>query len=227
MRSLCPRMHAERKRHNLSPVILRQVQVHETISLDTLQPHRIQKGFLRAKATHGPRRVGFAVVLTSRLIPLLFAAPVRQAAPPAQGKTTAVANLRAGPGSNFAKVGSLPAGQTVTISTCNKACDWYQLDSGAWIAAFLVDPVDGVPAAGAPLAPQATAVTTRTGRSSCRRRPVLRPAQQPPPRRHPQPGGRRPFGQFRTRNSSLRPLGTNYARVGGVQAGQALDITGG
>lgn len=63
------------------------------------------------------------------------------------------ANLRAGPGTNFAIVGSARAGDVVQIVGQNAAGNWYRLDTGAWIAAFLVRleaeeparPVAGVP----------------------------------------------------------------------------------
>lgn len=63
------------------------------------------------------------------------------------------ANLRAGPGTNFAIVGSARAGDVVQIVGQNAAGNWYKLDTGAWIAAFLVRleteqqgrPVAGVP----------------------------------------------------------------------------------
>lgn len=49
------------------------------------------------------------------------------------------ANLRAGPGTSYAIVGSAKAGATVVISGTNTAGDWYQLDTGEWIAAFLIE----------------------------------------------------------------------------------------
>ena len=48
------------------------------------------------------------------------------------------ANLRTGPGLNFPVVGTLPAQREVLIVACNPDCTWYQLTSGAWVAAFLV-----------------------------------------------------------------------------------------
>lgn len=79
------------------------------------------------------------------------------------------ANLRAGPGTTYAVVGSAPAGTSVRIAGRNPAGDWLQLSSGKWIAAFLVNingagtdvPVPTVapaaPPAAAPAAPAATA----------------------------------------------------------------------
>lgn len=48
------------------------------------------------------------------------------------------ANLRAGPGTNYALVGTAVTGQTLTITDQTPAGDWYHLADGSWIAAFLV-----------------------------------------------------------------------------------------
>jgi hypothetical protein len=61
------------------------------------------------------------------------------------------ANLRGGPGTTFPVVGSVRTGQVLTIAGQNAAGDWYQLEGGQWIAAFLVD-----------RAPSSTPVTTTT-----------------------------------------------------------------
>ncbi len=56
------------------------------------------------------------------------------------------ANLRSGPGTTYAVAGNVKAGATVTIVGSNAAGDWYQLEDGKWIAAFLVKNVsDDVP----------------------------------------------------------------------------------
>lgn len=52
--------------------------------------------------------------------------------------TNDVANVRSGPGTEHATVGSVAAGQPLTIVGRNAAGDWYQLGDGNWIAAFLV-----------------------------------------------------------------------------------------
>lgn len=48
-------------------------------------------------------------------------------------------NLRSGPGIRFTKIGSAGAGKTVRVIGTNLKGDWYQLEGGAWIAAFLVE----------------------------------------------------------------------------------------
>lgn len=54
-----------------------------------------------------------------------------------------VANLRGGPGTDFAIVGNVAAGQPLTIVGRNAAGNWYQLSDGNWIAAFLVTGASG------------------------------------------------------------------------------------
>lgn len=51
------------------------------------------------------------------------------------------ANLRAGPGTNFDRVGRAPEGSTIVVVGENEDGSWYQLDDGNWIAAFLADAV--------------------------------------------------------------------------------------
>lgn len=53
--------------------------------------------------------------------------------------TNALANLRAGPGTNFAVVGSAQAGDALDIVGQNGDGTWFVLANGAWIAAFLVN----------------------------------------------------------------------------------------
>jgi uncharacterized protein YraI len=48
------------------------------------------------------------------------------------------ANLRAGPSINHPIVGSATQGQAMAVVARNAAGDWYQLEDGKWIAAFLV-----------------------------------------------------------------------------------------
>ncbi|HXF63382.1 MAG TPA: SH3 domain-containing protein [Caldilineaceae bacterium] len=80
------------------------------------------------------------------------AAPVLQNQPPAAGIVNANSNLRSGPGTHFDIVGRAPEGTAVEIAACNDDCTWYQLTTGEWIAAFLVD-------AQAPAEPQAATAT--------------------------------------------------------------------
>jgi len=62
-------------------------------------------------------------------------------------KANVNANLRAGPGTVFPKVGGVPAGTPLNVVARNPAGDWYQLENGAWIFAKLVDNAPTVPVA--------------------------------------------------------------------------------
>ncbi len=61
------------------------------------------------------------------------------------------ANLRGGPETSFAIVGSVDAGQALAIEGRNADSSWFELSDGAWIAAFLVD--DAPESETVPLAP--------------------------------------------------------------------------
>lgn len=49
------------------------------------------------------------------------------------------ANLRAGPGTEFERVGGVQAGDALRLVGRLADGSWYQLENGAWIAAFLVE----------------------------------------------------------------------------------------
>jgi hypothetical protein len=50
------------------------------------------------------------------------------------------ANLREGPGTDFAIVGKAASGAILQVAGQSENGEWYKLADGAWIAAFLVDP---------------------------------------------------------------------------------------
>ena len=54
------------------------------------------------------------------------------------GTVVTNANLRGGPGTNYPIVGKAPAGTTVNVVESTADRTWYYLDTGSWIAAFLV-----------------------------------------------------------------------------------------
>lgn len=68
------------------------------------------------------------------------------------------ANLRAGPGTEYAVVGSAQAGAALEIVARNADGTWFQLAGGEWIAAFLVD--NGPAVADLPLAANIPAAPT-------------------------------------------------------------------
>lgn len=85
--------------------------------------------------------IGFILLLTVIVTWLSLITPVTlysQSEFPTTGTVVKNSNLRAGPGTSFAIVGSAKTGQIVTIVEKNDAGSWYHLDSGEWIAAFLV-----------------------------------------------------------------------------------------
>jgi hypothetical protein len=79
-------------------------------------------------------------------------APVQsanQATPLAPAITDATAqraaNLRAGPGANYAVIGGVRSGQPLEITGKNADGSWLQLANNAWIAAFLVNQLSITP----------------------------------------------------------------------------------
>ncbi len=114
------------------------------------------------------------------------------------------ANLRAGPGTSFAKIGALAAGKTVVVAGRSVDGKWLQLEDGSWIAAFLVDyvptNVDG--ARSSPSATRASA-TTRTAVST------------PTPE----------CAVHSSANLRAGP-GTNFPTIGGLPAGAGVNVIG-
>ena len=78
-----------------------------------------------------------AAISTGLLASLLFILVV-SAQSLIDGTVLKNANLRAGPGTNYAIVGTAKAGTLVLIIDENAAGTWYHLDGGKWIAKFLV-----------------------------------------------------------------------------------------
>lgn len=71
-------------------------------------------------------------------------------------RASRAANLRAGPGTSYEVAGSAAADVPLEIVGVNPSGDWYQLATGAWIAAFLVaDPPPGLPVVAVPTLPLA------------------------------------------------------------------------
>jgi hypothetical protein len=82
-----------------------------------------------------PILVTFTIVVNSRaassLQPTVF---------PILVTVQSSANLRAGPGTDFAITGGAKSGQVFYALGCNDDCSWVQLGPDCWIAAFLVAP---------------------------------------------------------------------------------------
>ncbi len=146
--------------------------------------------------------------------------------------------LRAGPGAAHAVVSKVRAGQMLTIAATSPDGHWYQIKEGEWIAAFFVArsarqatpataptaPRRLIATATAPLSATQTVTATPSLRSlSATARPTITATL------------RAPLtatmiittGITAVRNANLRAgPGTNYATVGGVRAGQTLDLQG-
>ena len=163
---------------------------------------------------------------------LTAAVPAVLALPQLQGAGTAVtvtenANLRAGPGTSFARVGAAAAGDTLQVVGCNSDCTWYKTAAGAWIAGeLLADPPATLPRVdGGGTEPGSTA-TPNTG--------LLKLPTATPPVRTPASAV---TGTVRVTADTGAPVaaananlragpGTDFARAGSVQAGAGLTLTG-
>lgn len=75
---------------------------------------------------------------TEVAIALLLPTPTPVPAARPQAIVSDAANLRAGPGTTFAIVGSAGLGETLLLAGQSADGEWIQTDSGAWIAAFLL-----------------------------------------------------------------------------------------
>jgi hypothetical protein len=124
-------------------------------------------------------RILWAAVIAALLLCSIVTVSYAQSTPTkapiiAIGTVIRDANLRAGPGTNFAIVGGVKAGDKLNIVGTNAAKSWYNLDTGAWIAAFLVNlpsgtgtPPPTTPGTPTPMPPAPpTATPTPTG-SDC------------------------------------------------------------
>lgn len=145
----------------------------------------------------------FYAGLSTAFIAFLYFSMVGLGQSSTTGAVNRNANLRSGPGTTYAIVGTARQGQSVTIMDTNEAGDWYQLTDGQWIAAFLVNDTNRT------LAPTATAVAPSG-------QPAVVATALPAPSR-----------ATATRNANLRAgPGTAYAIIGTVRTGQALTLTG-
>lgn len=66
------------------------------------------------------------------------------------------ANLRSGPTTNHEIVGGAQIGDMIKVVATNGDGEWLAVDNGAWIAAFLVEPIDSLPTATASPTPPST-----------------------------------------------------------------------
>lgn len=89
------------------------------------------------------------VMVTLGFVAITRAAPVNHAVPTTpvvltQFPTVVVvkssANVRSGPGTEYAVISGARPGQRLSVVGCNADCSWYRLANDCWIAAFLVKP---------------------------------------------------------------------------------------
>lgn len=68
-----------------------------------------------------------------------------------EGSVNEDANLRAGPSRDYPVLATAHRDQRIILVACNEDCSWFQLNSGEWIAGFLVsdvaDPLNTLPVA--------------------------------------------------------------------------------
>ena len=158
-----------------------------------------------------------------------------QALPKPQDVPTTVtvtggANLHAGPGTTFARVGSVVAGDSLQVVGCNADCTWFKTASGAWIAVeLLADPPPALPRVEA--TPALSAATATPGTRSLKlptATPPVRDATVTPAAQASTAAVAVTTGEPLARaTANLRAgPGTDFARVGSVQAGDALKLTG-
>ena len=118
------------------------------------------------------------------------------------------ANLRAGPGTNYPRIGSAKAGQVIEIVARNPAGNWYQLANGAWIFGNLVENAPDVPVA-----------------TNIPRPPAATPESGPAAPTATVPNSAEQLTVKVVANANLRAgPGTNYPKVGSARAGQSLAI---
>ncbi len=119
------------------------------------------------------------------------------------------ANLRAGPGTNFAISGQAQAGQTVQLAAISVDGGWYLLGNGLWIANFLVaDPPANVPVVNDQIL---EAITGQAPAAATPEAPAATEAISPTV----------------TVDANLRSgPGTEFGVIGGTVTGQTINIVG-
>lgn len=83
--------------------------------------------------------------MKTRILPLVLALAMlfgvvhfAHAQTPTSGTVNSSANVRSGPSTLYAVVGSLAAGEQIEIIGCNATCTWYEIGTARWVSASLV-----------------------------------------------------------------------------------------
>lgn len=143
-----------------------------------------------------------AITPTAQTTPTVEAAPAISGVPLIATSVIENANLRAGPGTNFAIVGQATAGQEVQVAAVSEDGGWYLLGNGAWIAGFLV----ATPEAPVPVVNDQI-LQAVTGQTAPAPTGIVTPTV--------------------TVDANLRAgPGTEFDVIGGTLAGQAINIVG-
>lgn len=122
--------------------------------LPVLEGVKVQAAPTKAPLVSTPESVALMPTATPSEAPAILLLPTPTPAPTLlpQAIVADAANLRAGPGTTYAIVGSADSGQSLSLTGQSTDGEWYQIDSGAWIAGFLLsEPPAGLPVAGAPV----------------------------------------------------------------------------
>ena len=86
---------------------------------------------------------------------------------PVKAITTTGSNIRTGPGTNYSVIQVAKKGESLNIVGQNETALWYQLDSGGWISASLVNPApEEMPIVVTPVPPVVAPKATATVKST-------------------------------------------------------------
>lgn len=124
----------------------------------------------------------FIGVVTAALVAAFFVSfAFAQTVPPERVRVLRSSNLRGGPGTTFPIVGAAVPNTEFAVLGCNEACDWYQVGSVQWIAAFLVEPIEAPTPNAAPTNPTPFISTTVTATSTLTGTSLAPPTATPTP----------------------------------------------
>lgn len=164
----------------VSTTLVLQITSKTVISGDVLLTDSLSVDVTAAEGVAA--EVGPIVRLFSDLVTSEVAAASAPLPAGAEGTVNRNANVRGGPGTNYQVVGQVSTGTVVTLVGTNDTQDWYQLEDGTWIAAFLVDGVTGeVPSAAVQEVDTPEATATQTPKPTATPLPTSTATAKPAP----------------------------------------------
>ncbi len=92
--------------------------------------------WIAATSIRSPEQLDVMLAPRTTIVPTPTSTPIAVTIRPSARSNS---NLRSGPGTDYPVMAGVTAGKTLTITGRNGAGDWYQLENGSWIAAFLVN----------------------------------------------------------------------------------------